>query len=59
MKRVVMLILLLVTLAFAFPTTAPCPIDGQTAYYTGQRREVQNGRPGGSVLCELAPSHKH
>jgi hypothetical protein len=54
MKRVAMAVVLLVTTAFAFPTSAPCPIDGQTAYYTGHYQEVQNGRPGVSRLCEFA-----
>ena len=53
MKRVAMTIVLLVTMAFAFPTSAPCPYCGQEAPYTGHYKEVMHS-DGKHILCEFA-----
>lgn len=53
MRRIVLTVLLLVTVAFAMPTSAPCPIDGVNAPYTGHYREVTHS-DGKHILCEYS-----
>ena len=53
MKRTFLTVLLLVTFAFAYPTSAPCPIDGQDAPYTGHYKEVFHA-DGKHILCEYS-----
>jgi hypothetical protein len=51
--RTILLLLFLVTVAFAYPTSAPCPYDGQQAAYTGHSKEVMHA-DGKHILCEFA-----
>jgi hypothetical protein len=53
MRPVAMAVVLLVAVAFAYPTSAPCPYDRQEAPYTGHYKEVVHS-DGKHILCEFA-----
>ena len=53
MKRTLAVVLMLIASAFAYPSSAPCPIDGQPAAYTGHYKDVSQAN-GKHILCEFS-----